>query len=133
MTREPDSKPFDDAFENERVALGTGGDFDKSMTALREMAIIQLLYGQVSNAERFMKIALWVRPKDGLSLRVMAHVKAREGRALDAAKLLLAASETSRSTVQLRDWKEVGLALLKAKQHKLGARCLKKSKAPAPM
>lgn len=130
MTREPDSGPFDEARAAAQSVMDSPEGIDQGLAALREMAVVQLLYGQITNAKHFMTIALWIRPDDGRNLRVMAHVKSREGRALEAAKLLLAASESSEAKVKFRDWKEVGLALLRGHQFKLGSRFLKKSQDP---
>lgn len=130
MTREPQNQPFHDAFQAEQTVPGSVSDVDAGLTTLREMAALQLLYGQPDKAERFMTIALWIRPEDGRSMRMMAHAKARKGHAVEAAKLLLAASDRGNAGVQFRDWKEVGLALLKGHQRKLGARFLKRSRAP---
>ena len=131
MTQETGNQDFVDAIDNVQAAYGTDADVAHGLTALREMAVLQLLYGQIEKAERYMTVAPWLRPKDARSQRIMAHAKARQGRALEAAKLLLSASEGEESVVKLRDWKEVGFALLRVQQHKLGLRCLKKSQPSA--
>ena len=100
--------------------------------ALQELAAFHLLYGRAENAERFLRVALWIDPKDGNTQRLLAHAIARRGNAVEAAKMMMMAAKSFNAGLRLGDWKEVGLALLKQGQNELGLKFLTKKEGRSP-
>ena len=100
-----------------------------SQDTLRELAAFHMLYGQIENAERLLKIALWTNPHDGRSKRLLAHSMARRGQPMDAARTLIEASKMPEVSVSYSDWKEVGLSLLRYGHNSLGMKLLGRKKA----
>lgn len=100
-----------------------------SQDTLRELAAFHMLYGQIENADRLLKIALWTNPHDGRSKRLLAHSMARRGQPMDAARTLIEASKLPDVSVSYSDWKEVALSLLLYGHSSLGMKLLGKKKA----
>jgi len=99
-----------------------------SQDTLRALAAFHMLYGQSQNAEKFLKIALWIDPNDAQAKRLFAHSLARRGEPMEAARVLIAATKLPGSDVSYADWREVGLALLRYGYNSLGMKLLGKKK-----
>lgn len=131
MTKAPVNDDFKNAIDAVIPATAPNAKTSNADTAstLRNLAAFHLTYGQIANAERLLKIALWINPEDGQSQRLQVHVLARRGAAMDAARLLVNVSKARSADIKLSDWKEVGLALLRSGHNALGVKLLSKKSA----
>lgn len=94
------------------------------LASMRDLAALQLLYGQPEQAQKLLRVALWIDGTDGRALRLMAHSHARLDQPIQAANTLVAASKAGNGAVRLRDWRDIGLALLKGGRRDLAMRFL---------
>ena len=96
----------------------------QNLATLQGLAALHMSYGQVQNAEKFLRIALWAAPNDAKSQRLMAHVYARLGQPKKAVDLMLAASKSPHVKLRMEDWKEIGLAFVRQSNLRVGLKLL---------